>query len=128
MRRSYRLLTLASVVAALAGAVRAEATTDPTVLCQKTIVQQLLKYEKTYLKSHIKCLDNENKGVIPGPCPDASAQSKILLANSKVRATISAKCTMTEITSLGYRSDCAYESAIAGHEGQCAALPVTTPD
>lgn len=49
---------------ALAVAVRAEATSDPTALCRKTIVQQLFKDEKTHLKSHIKCLDGENKGVL----------------------------------------------------------------
>jgi hypothetical protein len=107
---------------------RAQAVTDLTALCQKTVVQQLLKYEKTYLKMHIKCLDGENKGTVAGPCPDAIATAKIGLANSKVRAKIAQKCTMTQLGTLGYRSDCAYESATVGREGQCAALPVTTPD
>jgi hypothetical protein len=128
MRFAKPFLVVAIAVVAVAMATLAHATTDPTVLCQKTIVQQLLKYEKTYLKSHIKCLDNENKGVIAGPCPDAAAAAKIQLTNSKVRAKIAMKCTQPQITSLGYRADCAYESAPAGREAQCAALPVTTPD
>ncbi|MBI3769733.1 MAG: hypothetical protein HY271_14765 [Deltaproteobacteria bacterium] len=128
MCRSQKLLAGAAALIALAVAMRAEATSDPTALCQKTIVQQLFKYEKTHLKSHIKCLDGENKGVFAGPCPDAAAAAKIALTDSKVRARIALKCTLPEITTLGYRADCAYEAATAGREGQCAALPVTTPD
>jgi hypothetical protein len=128
MSSSKPFLVAAAAVVAVATATVAHPTTDPTALCQKTIVQQLLKYEKTYLKSHIKCLDNQNKGVTPGPCPDANAALKIQLSNSKVRAKITQKCTLAQITSLGYRTDCAYESATTGREGQCAALPVTTPD
>ncbi len=128
MCRSQKFLAAAAALIALAVAGRAEAMSDPTVLCQKTIVQQLLKYEKTHLKNHIKCLDGENKGVLAGPCPDATAAAKISLSNSKVKAKIAQKCTLPEITSLGYREDCAYEPATAGREGQCAALPVTTPD
>jgi hypothetical protein len=127
MRFPKSFVVAAATVATVAAAPVTHATTDPTALCQKTIVQQLLKYEKTYLKSHIKCVDGENKGTIAGPCPDAAAALKIQIANSKVAAKIAQKCTLAQITSLGYRSDCAYESGTAGREGQCAALPLTTP-
>jgi len=126
MRRAVLFATGALLALVIAGP--AHATTDPLALCHKTIVQQLLKYEKTYLKMHVKCIDNENKGTIPGPCPDATAAAKISLANSKVRAKIAQKCTLAQITTLGFRSDCAYESATVGREGQCAALPVTSAD
>jgi hypothetical protein len=128
MNSSKHFLVAAAGVVAVATATFAHASIDLTARCQKTIIQQLLKYEQTYLKSHIKCLDNQNKGVIPGPCPDANAAVKIQLSNSKVRAKITEKCTLAQITSLGYRTDCAYESATTGREGQCAALPVTTSD
>jgi len=111
----------------LALAAAAPAHADPA-LCQSTVVKQLLNYQKTVLKRHEKCLNKENKGDIPGPCPDAVANAKIAIANSKVKAKIATKCLMSEITGLGYRSDCVYEAATTGIEGQCAALPVTTPD
>src|SRR6185369_14878234 len=61
------------------------------------------------------------------PCPNALANFKIGTTNSKVAAKIAMKCTMQDIADNGYRSDCAYEPATTGIEGQCAALPVTTP-
>ncbi len=127
MCRPHAIVIGAAVAMTFAAATRAEAV-DPTALCQKTIVQQLLKFEKTHLKSHIKCIDNENKGVIGGPCPDLAASAKIGIASSKASAKIAQKCTIAQITSLGYRSDCVYEDAFGGREGQCRALPVTTPD
>jgi hypothetical protein len=113
-------------VAATAGLARADATT--AAVCKKTIATQLLKYVQIHLKNHEKCLDKENKGdLLDPPCPDAVANFKIATTNSKVAAKIAAKCTMQDITDNGYRSDCAYEAASTGIEGQCAAKPVTNP-
>ncbi len=113
-------------VAATAGLASADATT--AAVCKKTIATQLLKYVQIHLKNHEKCLDKENKGdLLDPPCPDAAANFKIATTNSKVAAKIAAKCTMQDITDNGYRSDCAYEAAATGIEGQCAAMPVTNP-
>lgn len=114
------------LVVLVATPLRVHADAQTEAVCKKTIVTQLLKYEKIHLKNHEKCLDKENKGTLPGPCPDAFATLKIATTNSKVAAKIGLKCTMADITNLGYRADCAYEPATAGIEGQCAGLPVTT--
>jgi len=125
MCRFARFAAVAAVLS-VAFVAAAPAHADPA-LCQKTVVKQLLSFQNAVLKNHEKCLNKENKGDIPGPCPDVVASAKIAIANSKVKARIATKCLMSEITGLGYRSDCAYEAATTGVEGQCAALPVTTP-
>jgi hypothetical protein len=101
---------------------------DP-VVCQKQIAGQLRKYKKIFLKAHVKCLDAENVGkAISGPsCPDAVANFKIQTTNDKVATKIATACSMADIAALGFLADCAYEATATGIEGQCAALPVTTP-
>lgn len=124
--RSRTVVALAvCVCAALVGAA-APAHADPA-LCKKMVVKQLLKYTKTHLKRHERCLNKENVGDVPGPCPDAEANAKIAITNSKVKAKIAAKCALTDLVTLGYRSDCVYGPATTGIQAQCAALPVTTP-
>src|SRR2546427_768737 len=103
------------LIAAIGIAFFAPATTTAppradSVSCQKTIVKQLYKFKRIYLKKNEKCLDKENKLAILGPCPDADTQAKIADANSKVTTMIAAACTMPDIAALGYRSDCAYEA------------------
>jgi hypothetical protein len=125
MCRSARLATVAAVACfALAAVVPAHA--DPPV-CLKRVVKQLLNFQRVVLKNHEKCLSKENKGGIPGPCPDNFADWNISMARFKVVEKIADKCTMDDLAALGYRTDCAYEPATTGIEGQCAALPVTTP-
>lgn len=99
---------------------------DPLALCQKTVVRQLEKYKKAHLKSHQKCLDKENKGTIAGPCLDSVSVAKLALTLDKVTAKIAQKCTLADVATLGYRSDCQYGAATPGVGGTCAALPVTT--
>ena len=65
-----RLVTSTLAITLLAGTTGpALAGTDPNVLCHRTVVKQLEKYKKTYLKLHQKCLDKENLGTIPD-CSD----------------------------------------------------------
>ena len=119
-------LTVGVGAIVLATSVAAQ-TTDP-VKCHKEVVKRLANYKKTYLKAVEKCLDRENEGKAPGPCPDALATFKINKTVLKAEATIPLKCSLTDLTTtLGYRSDCAYEAATTGVEGTCAAKPVTTP-
>ena len=105
---------------------------DPLTTCKKTVVKVLANYKKALLKQGGKCLDKENRLVIPGPCPDAVTSAKVLKANAKVKTKIAAKCTLAQLTGpggLGYRTDCAYETGdLAGREAQCAALAVTSTD
>jgi hypothetical protein len=125
---SFPTSVAAVIVAALLATPQpARSAVDPTTLCHRTIVKQLAKYKKVHLKRHEKCLDQDNDGKIPGPCPDALASFKIQVANSKVAAKIALKCTMADLAALGYRSDCAYAPAVSGIEAQCVGLPVTTP-
>ena len=99
---------------------------DP-VNCQKQIVKNLLKFKKTYLKKVGKCVDNENLGKIPGPCPDAATQLKLDTLKVKINLKIAAACPAPDLTTLGFPTTCAYETTGTGIESTCAALPVTTP-
>ena len=62
---AHALTTVAAIAALLLPVLPAHA--DPAG-CQKQIVKQLLKFEKTYLKADGKCLDIKNKLDLPGPC------------------------------------------------------------
>lgn len=122
----------AAGLALLAAAAPGRASTDPLALCHKTVVKSLEGFKKAVLKRHEKCLDQENKLVIDGPCPDLVASTKIQTANSKAVAKIVSKCTFAQLTDapsagLGYRTDCMYGPATPGVDGTCAGLPVTTP-
>src|SRR5438552_4029205 len=120
------LAAVGAACGALAAAIAPARAGPPP--CPKTVVQPTYKFQPPDLKQNEKCLGKENKLDIPGPCPDAATQLKIADSNSKVTAAISdpAKCTMADLATIGYRSDCAYEAATAGREAECAALPVTT--
>ena len=126
MCRSALVVAVAALVALL-GAAGPTHAADPNLLCHKTIVQQLEKYKKTHLKLHRNCLDKENKGTIVGPCLDAVSSAKLGLTKGKVVTAIAKKCTLTNLATVGYRSDCQYGPATAGVGGTCFALPVTTP-
>jgi hypothetical protein len=93
---------------------------------QKEILKALLKVEKTTLKAQIKCLKGENDLKLPGPCPDAATQLKIQTATLAATSAIASACTSSDVTALGYRTDCVYESNTMGIEAACAALPVGT--
>jgi hypothetical protein len=97
------------------------------VKCQATIVKQMAKLKKQVLKRTEKCVDNQNIGKIPGPCPDATAQLKIDTTRDKVIAKIALLCPDPDRTTLGFPTDCAFEPASSGIEGSCAGLPVTNP-
>ena len=130
MRHRVRLAAVAAAAALglLAAAVPSHAALDPLALCHKTVIKSLEKFKKAVLKRHEKCLDQDNKLVIDGPCPDAVASSKIAVINSKVKIKIASKCTLAQLNALGYRTDCAYGPATPGADGDCAALPVSTVD
>jgi hypothetical protein len=105
-------------------ALAASAHADPT-RCQINIVKQLLRLEKTHLSTNEKCLDAENIGKVPGPCPDAKGTLKIASARAKVADKLASTCTNADIAALGYTT-CAFEPAPAGRAAQCAALPAST--
>jgi hypothetical protein len=125
------------LVAAVAMAVGLATAPAPAradlAICQKTVVKQLLKFSKIYLRKNVNCLNKDNKGDIGGAdqCPDPVTALKIQDANSKVTAKIAEKCTFAELTTaspagLGYRTDCMYGPATSGIEGDCASMPVST--
>src|SRR5581483_8333246 len=120
LRSLVSLSALAAVIAVGAG----PAGADP-VKCQRQIVRQLFRYKNTYLQKHRMCLEKEHLGRIAGPCPDPATQLRLAYVNGKVVEAIERVCTLADIQALGYRSDCAYEAATTGIEGQCAALPVS---
>jgi hypothetical protein len=88
------------------------------------IVKGLLKFKKAHQKAHIKCLKKQNAGVIPGPCPDATAVAKIQQRKTDVIAKIGAACTPADLAALNYRTDCVYESGTSGKEASCEAMTV----
>jgi hypothetical protein len=133
MCHRVRLTAVAAAAALglLAAVVPSQAATDPLALCHKTVIKSLEKFKKAVLKRHEKCLDQDNKLVIDGPCPDVVASTKIAVINSKVKIKIASKCTLAQLNGvggLGYRTDCAYGPATPGADGACAALPVGTVD
>ena len=100
---------------------------DPNVVCHKTVVRQLERYKRAYLKKLERCLDLENEGKV-SDCPDAVTATKLAATNSKVAAAIAKKCTLASLDdALGFRNDCHYGADDAGVGGQCFDLPVTTP-
>jgi hypothetical protein len=99
---------------------------DP-VKCQKQIIKSLAAYKSAALKQTEKCLDKENVAKLPGPCPDTTALLKIQKKSDAATTKITASCSMADLTTLGYPANCQLEAASQGKEGQCAALPVTTP-
>jgi hypothetical protein len=115
------VLAIGGLVAGLAAPTHA----DP-VKCQRDVVKSMLKLKNTYLKKTAKCLDKQNVGKIPGPCPDAATALKIQKTRDKVIARIVKSCPDPDLTTLGFPSSCAFEAASTGIEAQCAALPVTS--
>src|SRR5258706_9633846 len=99
MRYARRLTGAIAAALLLVGSAQAE-----PVNCQKQIVKNLLKFKKTYLKKVGKCVDNQNLGKIPGPCPDALTQLKIQTTADKVRTTIAFACPAPDLTTLGFPS------------------------
>jgi hypothetical protein len=102
------------------------ASADP-VLCQKTILKQYTVLKKKTLKGVAKCLDKQNKGDLPGPCPDALTAGKLDLAQQKVEAKVAATCSLADATSLGFVG-CAYgdQTEDGAAEAACRVLPVTS--
>jgi hypothetical protein len=115
---------LATVAAGLL-LVAVPAHADPAK-CEKTLITSLLKYKKTFLKVHAKCLDAENALKIPGPCPDIKAQLKLQKVEASILAKVSGACVGGDLAALGYPADCDLKPGAQGAEADCAALPVTT--
>jgi hypothetical protein len=100
------------------------AQADP-VKCEKGILGQLLKFKKVILKTHEKCLDNENLSKIPGPCPDATASLKITSTDGKVDSKIVGSCP--DPSDIAAYTTCNFKPGATGKEADCAGLPVATP-
>src|SRR5213594_504719 len=96
MWHSMRLIAAVGTALVALATTTAPARAD-SVTCQNTVVKQLFKFKRTYLKKNERCLGKENKLAIPGPCPDTDTQTKIAETDSKVTATIAANCTMPDI-------------------------------
>jgi len=126
MKTKSLLRCIAGAIILLIFTTQVAGAADP---CQSAIVKSLAKYKKVVLKSHSKCLDKENVGLVAeGSCPDAVATLAIGKANLAVKAKIAGACTLPQITGLGYLPNCLYKSPTQGREAQCAALPVSTTD
>jgi hypothetical protein len=123
-RCSSRLASLGGAVAL--AAIAAVAHADPGT-CQKQVIKTLASFKKISLTAPEKCLDKENEGKLPGPCPDTATQLKIQKKSTSATDKISTSCTMSDLSALGFAGNCQFEAATQGKEGACAALPVTTP-
>jgi hypothetical protein len=93
--RTLTIVVLASLMFAFS------AGAEPTT-CQKQVIRSLLKFKKTYLKALVKCVDAENLGKIPGPCPDVVADAKIDKVQTSVREKIGASCPGSDLATLGF--------------------------
>jgi len=87
-RRSTRIASLGGAFALVA--IAAVAHADP-VTCQKQVIKTLAAFKKISLTAPEKCLDKENQGKLPGPCPDAATQLKI-----QKKSTAATACTSSE--------------------------------
>src|SRR5882724_3046860 len=117
MSRSPLRLVVVLAVLALAAPT---ASADPAK-CQKTLLAGLRKYKKTYAKkAWEKCLDAENAGKIPGPCPFTAP---IVAAVAKINPKIDAACSPTDLAALGYPSNCMLATAETAAETTCSGLP-----
>jgi hypothetical protein len=125
---SHSRIMLAVVAATVASLMSVPAHADP-VKCQKSIIKGLAKYKKTYLTAYRKCLDKENLGKIPGPCPDATTLLKINKVGDKVVLKVADNCAPGDTATLGYPATCDLEPGSVGKEGQCATdhSPIATP-
>jgi hypothetical protein len=122
MSRVVRLAGLSAGLLLLA----ASAHADPAK-CEKTLITGLLKFKKTFLKVHAKCLDAENAGKIPGPCLDPQGALKLSGVSAKVSTKITNACVAGDLSTLGYTGSCDFKPGAQGAEAACAALPATTP-
>src|SRR5215470_9001974 len=121
----YRFLSVCAAAILIACVVPfADPVQADPASCQSAIAKQLAKFKKKHLKEHVKCLKKENRGTIPGPCPDPAAQAKIGDAADKATLVITKFCTSGDLAALNFRTDCAYESNTAGAEATCAGLMV----
>src|SRR5687768_16296155 len=77
--------------------VPAVAAVDPNVVCHNTVVRQLEKYKRAYLKKLERCLDFENQGKLSGHRPDVVTATKLAAINTKVAAAIAKNCTLARL-------------------------------
>jgi hypothetical protein len=95
--------------------------------CQKNLLKQLLKFERTLVKVYTRCLDLENFEKIPGPCLDATGQTKLDRVDLKVGEKLANSCTSVDLGALGFSTSCAdYGSGATGAGAACAGLPAST--
>ncbi len=103
--------------------VAGSASADPTV-CRKAIVKGLLSFTTTTLSKTIDCVDAENTGARPGPCPDPTTQLRIDDARRKVIAKLAKACSAADVAALGY-PDCHLGTERSAVESAtCGPLPV----
>jgi hypothetical protein len=105
-------------------AVASAALADPAT-CQKQVATQYAGLMKKQLKSIAKCLDKDNSGTLPGPCPDVVTAAKLSILKGKVEAKVAAACTMADFAAIGF-GGCALDTPSSAAETDCAALPATT--
>jgi hypothetical protein len=124
-RMKLRRLICAVALAVFALTLSAPVQADPAG-CQSTIAKKLRRYKKVYIKAFTKCFDKENTQKITGPCPDASANLKISKAVTKATESIAADCTSSDLATLGFPTDCMYETGNVGAEAVCEGMDVLT--
>ncbi|MBM4269143.1 MAG: hypothetical protein FJ144_21470 [Deltaproteobacteria bacterium] len=125
--RSRRILVPSAVLAVAAlGLAASVADADPS-RCQSAYVKQLLRLKVKLVRFENRCLDQENDGNVPGPCPDLSTAAKISDLESAVRDKIVSSCSLDDATALGFPASCNLGAASDGAQEACAALPVSNP-
>src|SRR5262245_44786358 len=100
---------------------------DP-VVCQKQVIKTLASFKKISLTATEKCLDKENQGKLPGPCPDTATQLKIQKKSTSATDKISTSCTMADLTALGFPGNCQFEAATQGQGGAVRGATGDHPD
>src|SRR5262245_28258035 len=98
MNRTFLLLA----AVALGLLLGAPAPSSGPMKCQSRIIKTLLAYNTIALKATAKCVDKQNVGKLPGPCPDTTALLKIQKKADVSSEKIGSDCTMGDLASLGF--------------------------
>jgi hypothetical protein len=122
--RTHALALAAASVGTLLIAAAAAAT--PTA-CQKALTKGAAALTRKTLARMARCVDKDNAGRLPGPCPDPITAAKLAIARQRIEHRVEAACGPSDPPALGFAALCSL-GAPEGSAAQaaCSALPVTS--
>jgi hypothetical protein len=95
--------------------------------CQKMLLKSGTVLAQKASTRLARCLDKDNAGKVPGPCPDPITAAKLAIVRQKVERKIATACEIADATALGFSSSCSFVPLDGAAESACGALPLNTP-